>query len=66
MPLAPLRVAELKWTDTKMALRLELAIARPRSQRNKDVAVPGHHYPITAGFEDTFKSSRDVKCHVFL
>jgi hypothetical protein len=27
MPLAPLRVAELKWTDTKMALRLELAIA---------------------------------------
>ena len=37
-----------------------------RSQWNEDVAVPGHYYAITAGCEDTFKSLRDIQCHLFL
>src|SRR6476660_7308672 len=50
MPLAPPRVAELKWTDTKMALRLELAIAVrvPNGTKTSLSLVITTRYPLAA------------------
>ena len=36
-----------------------------RGQRNKHVAVPGHHYAIAAGCQKISKALRDVQGHFF-
>ncbi len=64
MPSAPTRFAELKWTDTKIALRYELAIADPRPQGDKDIVLAGHDHAIAVPGEHLFKALRDVERHL--